>query len=138
MIARKRIQRESKEAAGPERCMPVSIVFSWNSYGIAVSASSLLSMVVIKMQDLASVCRQGLAAARIAMNPMKSSKVNLKRKSARILKRAPARKAATTRVGVGDSAAREPKPRDHQQGFKFRTWQAHDGGFFGLYGIYGG
>jgi hypothetical protein len=69
MIAPKRVQRERKEAAGPERCMPVSIVFSWNSYGIAVSASSLLSMVVIKMQDLASVCRQGLAAARIAMNP---------------------------------------------------------------------
>jgi hypothetical protein len=68
MIAPKRVQRERKEAAGPERCMPVSIVFSWNSYGIAVSASSLLSMVVIKMQDLASVCRQGLAA-RIAMNP---------------------------------------------------------------------
>jgi hypothetical protein len=55
MIAPKRVQRERKEAAGPERCMPVSIVFSWNSYGIAVSASSLLSMVVIKMQGLASV-----------------------------------------------------------------------------------
>jgi hypothetical protein len=29
MIAPKRVQRERKEAAGPERCMPVSIVFSW-------------------------------------------------------------------------------------------------------------
>jgi hypothetical protein len=28
MIAPKRVQRERKEAAGPERCMPVSIVFS--------------------------------------------------------------------------------------------------------------
>jgi hypothetical protein len=59
MIAPKRVQRELREAVGPEGCMPVSIVFSWNSYGTAVSASSLLSMVVIKMQDLASVCRQG-------------------------------------------------------------------------------
>jgi hypothetical protein len=29
MIAPKRVQRERKEAVGSERCMPVSIVFSW-------------------------------------------------------------------------------------------------------------
>jgi hypothetical protein len=51
MIAPKRVQRERKEAVGPERCMPLLIVFSWNSYGIAVLASSPLSMVSIKMQD---------------------------------------------------------------------------------------
>jgi predicted transcriptional regulator len=35
-----------------------------------------------------------------SLNPMKSSKVSLKRKSASILKRVPARRAAPTRVGV--------------------------------------
>jgi predicted transcriptional regulator len=35
-----------------------------------------------------------------SLNPMKSSKVSLKRKSASILKRAPARRAVPTRVGV--------------------------------------
>jgi predicted transcriptional regulator len=35
-----------------------------------------------------------------SLNPMKSSKVSLKRKSASILKRAPARRAAPYRVGV--------------------------------------